>query len=172
MPEYIVTLRSFPVLTLILILLSAPAAYALQDFDGRPAELADHIGQGEHWLVVMIWESNCPACNRIAHQYVDFHEFNAESRARVLGISIDGPAAVVDAKAFVERHQVRFPNLIGDPAEVAMRYRQLTGNAFIGTPSFLLFDPQGQLRGYQAGMMPAEVVERFIEEVAAGSAAH
>ncbi|MBD3619732.1 MAG: TlpA family protein disulfide reductase [Chromatiales bacterium] len=170
MPEYIVKVLSPPVLTLILILLSAPAA-ALQDFDGRPAGLADHIGQDERWLVVMIWESNCPACNRVAHQYVDFHEFNADRRARVLGISIDGPAAVADAKAFVERHQVQFPNLIGDPAEVAMRYRQLTGNAFVGTPSFLLFDPQGQLRGYQAGMMPAEVVERFIDEAAAGSAA-
>lgn len=159
---------SLPVLTLISILLSVPAA-ALQDFDGRPVGLADQIGQDERWLVVMIWESSCPACNRIAHQYVDFHEFNAEHRARVLGISIDGPDGVAEAKAFVERHQVQFPNLIGDPAEVAMRYRQLTGNAFIGTPSFLLFDPQGQLRGYQAGMMPAEVVERFIDEVTAAA---
>jgi len=147
------------------------AAQALQGLDGQPASLQDHVGQDDRWLVVMIWESGCPACNRVAHQYVDFHEFNADRTARVLGISIDGPDRQADAEAFIERHQVQFPTLIGDANEVARLYRSISGNAFIGTPSFLLFDPKGQLRGYQAGGLPTEVIENFIEDASRSAAA-
>lgn len=154
-----------------LFLILTPAVWALQDFEGQAHDFSTLLGQGDQWRVVMIWESGCPACNHVAHRYVDFHEFNAEQRAAVLGISIDGPARQADAQAFIERHQVQFPNLIATPQEAARLFRSLTGKPFLGTPSFLVFDPNGALRAFQAGPVPTDRLEQFILQAESAAAA-
>lgn len=159
------------VVALILALAAALPALALEDFTGKPRSIDDYRSP-DQWLVVMIWDSRCPACNREAHQYVDFHEFHSESDARVLGISIDGPARLAAAQGFVDKHQVNFPNLIGNAHDVARLYQQVSGRPFRGTPSFLIFDPDGQLRAQQTGAVPAELIERFIREQGSVTAAN
>ena len=131
-----------------------------------PDALTGHVGGGQ-WLVVMLWASDCVACNREAHQYVDFHEFNQDGDARVLGISLDGDNQAA-AQAFIDKHAVSFPNLIADFPSGARWFADLTGKPFLGTPGFLVFDPQGELRAQQIGAVPAAVIEQFI---AASSAA-
>lgn len=154
------------------LLLALPAsAWGMQDFQGHEQALSDRIGQDDQWRVVMIWESGCPACNHVAHRYVDFHEFNTDQRAAMLGISIDGPGRQADAEAFVARHQVPFPNLIATPREIAGLYRSLTGKPFRGTPSFLVFDPQGQLRAFQTGPVPTDMLDQFISRAEGQTAA-
>ncbi len=149
---------------------SSVAHSALRDFDGQDKELADFKGSGK-WLVVMIWASDCHVCNGEAYQYVDFHEMNEDGQASVLGISMDGQAGIDDAIAFVERHSVTFPNLIGEPRDVARLYTELTGESFVGTPSLIIFDPSGQLRARQAGAVPTTVIEDFIRRESAQIAA-
>lgn len=146
---------------LLAVLGAAAAASPLKDLDGRARSLEEFTGQGG-WLVVMIWASDCHVCNAEAHQYVDFHDMHAGRDAAVLGISIDGPDLAA-AKAFVQRHSVSFPNLIGEPADVARLYARLGGGRFVGTPSFLIFDPAGELRARQAGAVPGSVIEEFID---------
>lgn len=156
-----------PILRLVIMifgLVGGGGAQALQDFDGQARELADYVGQGDQWLVVMLWESNCPACNRVVHRYVDFHEFNTDQRAHVLGISMDGPRFQAGAEDFIRRHQVQFPNLIAEPGEVILLYQSLTGDQFLGTPSFLVFDPSGTLRAKQVGPLPTEVLQDYIDK--------
>ena len=115
----------------------------------------------------MIWESNCPICNREAHQYVDFHEFHQDNDATVLGISIDGETRKAQALEFLKRHEVNFPSLIAEPIDLALLYTNLTGEFFRGTPTFLIFDPQGDLLARQAGAVPTELIEAFMEREAA-----
>ena len=137
------------------------AQSGLTDFDGRERPLSDFTGSGQ-WLVVMIWASDCHVCNGEAYQYVDFHDMNHDDNATVLGISMDGRAGITEAVAFVDRHSVSFPNLIGEPQDVARLYTQLTGEPFVGTPTLLVFDPSGELRARQAGAVPANAIEEFI----------
>jgi peroxiredoxin len=136
-------------------------AEALQDFSGNPQQISQHTGQGK-WTVIMLWASDCHVCNQEAHQYEDFHQRHKDKDATMLGITLDGPGNIEDARAFVSRHHVSFPNLIGEPYAVTSLYSELTGRPWVGTPTFLIYSPGGELVAQQAGAIPASLIEEFI----------
>jgi len=148
----------------LLLLLSLPSL-ALTTFDGKPARVSDYLDKGK-WLVVMIWASDCRICNHEISHYVDFHFVHQHEDAKVLGISIDGQERKAAAEQFIARHNVNFPNLIGEPGEVAAWYQRLTGDAFVGTPTFLFYDPRGELVARQVGAVPTELIEKFMQQQA------
>lgn len=154
---------ALPLLLLTGLLMGQVQAAVLQDFSGKPKSIGDFTGQ-EKWTVVMIWASDCHICNKEASAYVDFHFAHSDDDARVLGISIDGQAKKAEAEKFIERHKITFPNLIGEPQDVAQLYHELTGATFIGTPVFLFYNPQGELVAQQAGAVPTELIEEFIRQ--------
>lgn len=132
-----------------------------RDFDGQPRSIASYTGNGQ-WLVVMIWAHDCHVCNMEAEQYAQFHETHKDANARVLGVSLDGEARKTDAAAFIQRHDLPFPNLIGEPQATMLYYRMLTGAPFLGTPTILIYEPEGTLRAAQAGAVPVDVIEAYI----------
>ncbi|MFO8024896.1 TlpA family protein disulfide reductase [Thiohalophilus sp.] len=134
---------------------------ALKDFEGEPRSIEEFTGGGQ-WTVVMIWASDCHICNREIHNYVDFHFVHSDQDARMVGISIDGWAGKTDARDFIRRHKVDFPNLIGNAEAVADWFRQQSGARWVGTPTFLLYNPSGQLTAQQVGAVPVEIIEDFI----------
>jgi hypothetical protein len=75
---------------------------------------------------------------------------------------MDGQKGLVRARAFVERHMMDFPNLIGEPAEVMRLFTDLGRQPFVGTPSFLVYGPDGQLRARQVGALPPDKLEAYI----------
>ena len=137
-------------------------AGVFRDFDGQSKEISDFAGDGK-WRVVMIWASDCHICNQEAHQYVRFHEQHRDKDARVLGISMDGKEKQKEAKEFISRHKLNFPNLIGEPEEVAMHYMKLTGSEWVGTPTFLIYTPNGELVVKQEGAVPVDLIEGFMK---------
>ena len=152
------------VLFFVLSLLAPITSWAvLTDFDGATKRFADYTGQGK-WTIVMFWASDCHVCNAEAEQYIQFHEAHKSSNASVLGVSLDGMARLEAARSFIKRHDVTFPNLIGEPQAVAELYQSLTSDHWMGTPTFLVFDPQGVLRAAQSGAVPADLIESFIKQ--------
>lgn len=137
----------------------------LTDFDGNPKSIKDYTGKGQ-WVLVMFWASDCHICNKEAHQYVDFHFTHSDNDAIVLGVSVDGKAKHKDAVAFIKKHNIDFPNLIGEPEDVTAIYSDYAQARWVGTPSFLLFDPKGKIMAAQAGAVPPEVIEAFIDKAA------
>ncbi len=135
----------------------------LQDFSGKPRNIGEFTGKGK-WTVVMIWASDCQVCNHEIHNYVDFHFVHSDKDAAVLGISIDGRAGKSGAEAFIDRHQVNFPNLIGDAVAVADWFTGLTGAPWIGTPTFLIYAPDGKLKAQQVGAVPTPIIEDFMQK--------
>lgn len=133
----------------------------LYDFSGQLHQLDEYTGKGK-WTVVMIWAHDCHSCNDEAHQYVAFHKKHQNSDAKVLGISLDGKKNQKKAEAFINRHKLNFDNLIGEPMEVAGIYEELTDIEFFGTPTFLIYNPKGELRAQQAGAVPTELIEQFM----------
>lgn len=154
-----------------LALLASAGAWAggLADMNGQARTISDYAGKGK-WLVVMIWASDCYICNMEAHNYVDFQTFHQDKDATILGISMDGPQNKPAAEGFIKRHSVNFPNLIGTPEDVAGMYTQLTGAPFQGTPTFLVYDPEGKLRAQQVGAVPTDLIENFIKSHTQASA--
>lgn len=134
-----------------------------EDLNGNPQVLENYLAKGK-WLIVMMWASDCYVCNKEAHEYVDFHMIHSDSDATVLGISLDGESRKKEAEKFIKKHSVDFPNLIAEPATVSELYQKLTGQYFAGTPTFLIFAPDGELKAAQAGAVPTAIIEDFIDK--------
>lgn len=145
---------------------AANAAGLLFDLKGNPQDLSSYTGKGK-WLVVLFWASDCGVCNREAHQYVDFHFTHSDTDASILGISMDGLKNVPNAQGFIKKHDVNFPNLIGEFEDVANMFMELTGAPWYGTPSILIYSPDGKLMVQQAGAVPTTLIEKYIKEQAA-----
>jgi len=137
------------------------AVSPLYDFQGKPDSIDNFSGEGK-WLVVMLWASDCHICNMEAHQYVDFHFVHSDTDATVLGISLDGMANKVAAEEFIKKHNINFPNLIGEPEAVANLFFELTGVSWRGTPTFLIYSPKGKLMIQQIGAVPTDLIESFM----------
>ncbi|VAW93338.1 hypothetical protein MNBD_GAMMA21-962 [hydrothermal vent metagenome] len=135
--------------------------YGLKSIAGKDTSLEEHLGKGK-WKVVILWASDCHACNQEAEQYIQFHEENKDKNIEVLGISLDGAAKLDDAKDFIKRHDVTFPNLIGEFEQVAAMYESLTGGQWLGTPTILIYSPEGELKAAQPGAVPVSLIEEFI----------
>lgn len=150
------------VFAVVLSLSTTLQAEQLKDFQGQEAAIADHTGDGK-WLVVMIWAADCHICNQEAATYQAFHDKHKNSDARVLGISMDGSDGKQQAEAFMTRHKLGFPSLIGEPQQVAALYSKLTGHPWLGTPTFLLYAPNGELSAQQVGAVPPRLIEQHIQ---------
>ena len=129
---------------------------------GKSQGIEAHAGNG-NWLVVMIWASNCHVCNAEAKSYADYHTQNTQGDVRVIGVSMDGDAGRDAALGFVKRHALSFHNLIAEPGALGLYYGMLTGESLRGTPTFMVFDPDGKLVAAQAGAVKPEAITRFID---------
>ncbi len=156
------------VFALFLVVGPAYATTFLKDFDGAIHSLDEYTGQGK-WAIVMIWASDCQACNQEAKNYVKFNKEHKDKDAFILGISTDGREKKAEALKFIKRHGVDFKNLIDEPENVARLYSSLTGQPFVGTPTFLLFSPIGELRAAQVGAVPTDIIESFIAKETAAA---
>lgn len=138
-------------------------ANLLKGFDDSIHTLGEYTGQGK-WTVVMMWASDCHACNAEAKQYVKFHEAHKDKDAIILGVSLDGQSKKTEARQFIQRHGVTFHNLIDEPEKVANLYSGLTGQPWIGTPTFLVYSPAGELLAAQVGAVSTDIIESFINK--------
>jgi len=158
--------KSVSFVAVLLVLLAAPTASAssplFQNMGSDAFETIDNHSEQGKWLIVMIWAHDCEICEREVGSYQQFHDRHQQVDARVLGITIDGSSKKEAAQGFVNRHQLEFVNLLGEPETVTAYYQLITGSRWIGTPSFLIFAPGGELKAAQAGGVPVEVVENFI----------
>jgi len=90
------------------------------------------------------------------------YESQREKGVGVLGVSMDGQDKKAAALAFIERHDLPYPNLIGEPGMISLYYAALTRESLRGTPTFLIFDPDGELAAAQAGAVSPDAINRFI----------
>lgn len=142
---------------------SAPPDEMLHDFEGAPHALDEYLGRGK-WLIVTVWASDCAVCNREIPEMAAFHNTHRDKDVTVLGISVDGPVHKPEARAFIERHQVRFPNLLDDGRAFKAIYLRATGRPwFGGTPMNLVYAPDGRLAARRIGTLPRAEIEAFIE---------
>lgn len=129
---------------------------AMKDLAGKTHNVNEYIGKGK-WTVVAVWAHNCPICNQEIHQMEFFHDEHRKKDATVLGVSIDGDN-VDKAKGFVADHSLTFPNLITDPGTVS----EFGAGDLIGTPTYLIFAPDGTLAGKKVGPLSQEQIEAMM----------
>lgn len=144
------------------LILAAGTDIRLKDVDGKDHNVNEFIGQGK-WTVVAVWSADCPICRRDIFHMTFFHDEHRKNHATVLGISVDGYANRDKARRFIDEQSLNFPNLIGDADEVS----RLSGLAFIGTPTYYFFSPEGKFMTQRIGpatQAQAEAIIRGLEK--------
>ena len=159
-------LRAVSALAMLFVATVAAAAAVpsieMKDLAGKTHNVNEYIGKGK-WTVVAVWAHNCPICNQEIHQMEFFHHEHRKKDATVLGVSIDGDN-VDKAKRFVDDHSLTFPNLITDPGTVS----EFGAGDLIGTPTYLIFKPDGTLAGKKVGPLSQEQIEAMMAKGGAG----
>lgn len=155
--------HSVTLLTACLLLLSAEA-FALSDMQGNEKRFADMLSK-DKWTVFEIWASDCPACPDAV-----FYMKNLKKRyghkVELIGVSVDGDhgrQGKAMAQAFMKKHQLTFPTLLSRTVEVDNFLYNYEEDLY-GTPSVLIFNPAGELRGIEVGAIISQDVIDFIEQ--------
>ncbi len=153
-------------ISILVLMLSLPALAnegLFQDFDGNPRNMDTFTSSGS-WLVLMIWAHDCRICDEEVGSFEQYHLKTDTKAFQVVGLSLDGMDGKSKALGFIRRHKLTFPNLIGELTEVMSYYRSMTHSMFVGTPSILLFSPQGEIKAVQVGPASPEAIEKFVSK--------
>ena len=137
------------------------SAFAFTDIDGKKDLIENHIGKNK-WTIVEVWESSCPACRMHMPDMVKFD--GKLKNARILGITLDGQKGIEDAEDFIAEFDIKFPTLVTNYVEMNIWMQQSIGESLVGTPTFILFDPEGKLVAAQPGIVSTASLEKFIIE--------
>ena len=150
-----------------ILLVSANGSYAadwteVRTLDGKFTTLSQHFEKGK-WTLVMLWAANCGICRREYPVMSEFHDRHKDIDAKVIGVSLDGYSKLDMITRHIDEMPMSFNNLIGELAVIAFSYQSSTKEPLQGTPTYMMFNPQGQLVGHNPGPIGLEALEKFIQ---------
>ncbi len=133
----------------------------VRTLEGKFTTLSQHF-EKDKWTLVMLWTTNCGICQREYPIMSEFHDKHKDIDAKVLGVSLDGYSKLDLITEHIKEMPMSFDNLIGEISVVAFNYESATEERLRGTPTFLMFNPDGQLVGHNPGPVKPEALEKFI----------
>jgi len=133
----------------------------LVTIDGTPVTTESDVGNGK-WNLVMIWATDCHVCAVMKPKISAFHDSHKDIDAEVFGIALDGRKNLDAVKQYMLEHQVTFPTYVGEIDLIAANYQINSQTPLRGTPTYLLFNPIGELMAIDFGMLDVAAIERFI----------
>ena len=133
----------------------------LLSVDGKDAAIHPKIGEGK-WTLVMLWATTCHICEIDKPLFSKFHEKHKDGDIEVFGIAIDGHNAMPSVQRYLAARDVSFPNSVGEFLTVGSSMINIAEEPLRGTPTYLLFDPDGEIKGVHAGHLAPDKVELFI----------
>ncbi|TMK58056.1 MAG: TlpA family protein disulfide reductase [Actinobacteria bacterium] len=132
----------------------------LPQLEGRGSEsLTDYKGE---WVLVNFWASWCLPCRAEAPALEAFQQQQGKSRFTVVGI--DTQDLSDDAKAFVERYGLSYPQLRDGNGDIADEY------GTTGVPENFLIDPAGKVRLVAPGPVDDEYLQKEVAPLLPGGA--
>ena len=151
-----------------LLLVSSDAAARASDFevrtlDGAVVPLSTYFEPGK-WTMVMLWTTYCGTCRSQYPVISEFHDKHKDTDAKVIGVSLDGFVEVDRVRAYIASKPMAFNSTIAEVAALRPAYKAITEEPFTGTPTYLMFDPNGTLVAHVQGPLAIEDVENFIAE--------
>lgn len=146
----IVSPRLFTLAALIFSFFITNTSFAMSNLStGAHTSIASYVGK-DHWTIVQAWKSDCGICN--THMPTFVKNARRFPNTKVIGVSLDGNRQI--AKNFVSKHGVNFPTLLSNKREFNQYLRRVAKEGLTGTPTYLVFNPQGKLIALQPGHVP------------------
>ena len=131
----------------------------LHDLDGRERNVNEFIGHAK-WTIVVAWAHDCHFCESGIDEMAAFHTAHHDKGCHRAGhnprrrSTAEGGTRIREAPqaAVCESHHRAVP-------AVMMKFG--AGN-FVGTPTYYVYDPKGEIVGQNTGPLTRTEVEEFI----------
>jgi peroxiredoxin len=129
------------------------ADFVLEDIQGKTHRLVDYRGK---WVLVNFWATWCSPCLTEIPELSSLHNAHKDKDLLVIGIALqsDSRKEVVD---FAQAHHISYPVVLGD-FKIA---RQI--GAVDVLPSSFLYNPNGEMVSYHAGVVTRASIETYIK---------
>lgn len=137
--------------------------FQVRMLDGASVPLSHFFEPGK-WTMVMMWTTYCGICRSQYPAVSAFHDKHKDTDAKVIGVSLDGYAEVGKVRDYIARKPMTFDSTIAEIEAIESAYKAITEESFTGTPTYLMFNPAGDLVAHVPGTLTVEDVERFIAE--------
>jgi len=137
--------------------------FEVRTLDGDSVPISRYF-EPDKWTMVMMWTTYCGTCRSQYPAVSEFHDKHKNSDAKVIGLSLDGFAEVEKVRAYIAKKPMTFESTIVEVEALRSAYKALTEESFTGTPTYLMFNPAGDLVAHVPGLITVEDVERFIAE--------
>jgi thiol-disulfide isomerase/thioredoxin len=137
--------------------------FQVRMLDGASVPLS-HFFEPDKWTMVMIWTTYCGICRSQYPAVSAFHDKHKNTDAKVIGMSLDGYAEVDKVRDYLAQNPMSFDSAIAEVETLQSAYKAITEESFTGTPTYLMFNPAGDLVAHVPGTLTIEDVERFISE--------
>jgi len=123
----------------------------LNDLQGNPVSLADHLGQV---VLVNNWATWCPPCKAEMPALQAYYQDHRDQGFTIIAIDAGEPKE--DVEAFVKSYRLTFPFWL-DPTQVAtVAFRNP------GLPSSYVIDREGNVRLAWTGAISHETLEKYV----------
>ena len=142
---------------------AARAELALEGLNRADSTLQGEL-DGEHWLLMMLWSTACSICRAEMPTIQSLSERTDETGIRVVGLVLEGPEQQAHIRQTISELGITFANFTAPSEHLVAAYGEATSEQFRGTPTFLLYTPDGELVGNNPGPIRPGAVERFIEK--------
>lgn len=133
---------------------SHPAVdFIVKDFDGNDVKLSDYFGKP---IVLNFWAYWCGPCQK------EMPEFNAkyeELGGEVVFLMVHADPDTAKGKELVETGGYTFPVVFDETYQAAATY------GIRAYPTTFFIDSEGNLQGYHAGIMSAELLQIGIDRI-------
>jgi len=136
-------------------------AFQLQAMDEQRVDLLDYVGD-DRWTLIMFWATDCIPCEEQKPALEAFHQRLSPDVASVVGVAIDGMENRGEIARLNALHDPSYPNLVVFTDVFQRQYQELVGKPFRTTPTFLVFDPQGNLRGNLYGYIDFDALVQHV----------
>ena len=123
----------------------------LVDLDGKSHTLAEWRGKV---VVLNFWATWCPPCREEMPAFAALQQELGGQGLQFVGVAIDDPAEV---RAYLSRHPVNYPILVGDNSAVPA-WADSLGNELAALPFSVVLDRAGRLDYAHTGVFRREQV--------------
>lgn len=146
-------------------------AYLQQQAYKQAQTTQTQVGANAHWLLIKLWSVDCGVCrqqvpvvSKIYANAMAASDANEESYTlTVLGISIDSVDRKKEVEQYIKAQAPAYPNWRGEYFSLAQWFKTVALEDFRGTPTYLLFDPEGGLAAVQTSILKLDSIDKFID---------
>jgi len=135
----------------------------LQSLSKKELSLNGMVNDGKYNLV-MIWSTDCVACEEQKPMIQAFHKDYSETKANVIGIANDGMSLRKKINKLIKKNKPTYPNFIASPETFFSEFEIATGKKFRATPTYIMFDPEGRILGVAVGQISRDKLDQIVSK--------